>query len=228
MNTAERISVLLAEDHTIIREGLKALLADEDDIEVVGEAATGREAVSLIQKLRPAVVVMDIAMPQLNGLEAMRQIREDLPDTKVIILSAHENDLYVDRAAELGASGYLIKQTSVHFLSEAIRRVHQGHTVFSPAVSNRINERRQESLDREGPSKAKSAQLNSREAEVLQLIAEGGANKQIAETLCISIKAVEKRRAQITRKLDIHNTAGLTRYAVAAGIIESRARLSID
>ena len=228
MSAAERISVLLAEDHTIIREGLKALLADEDDIEVVGEAANGREAVRLIQKLRPAVVVMDIAMPQLNGLEAIRQIREDLPDIKVIILSAHENDLYVERAAELGASGYLIKQTSVHFLSEAIRTVHQGHTVFSPAVSNRFNERRQVHPGREGSSKAESAQLNSREAEVLQLIAEGGANKQIAQELSISVKAVEKRRAQISQKLGIRNTAGLTRYAVATGIIESRARLSID
>jgi predicted PurR-regulated permease PerM len=133
MNTAKRIRVLLAEDHTIVREGLRKLLEDAADIVVVGEAATGRQAVEFARTLHPAVVVMDIAMPLLNGLEATRQIQATMPDVKVLILSAHSDDAYVEKVLELGAKGYLIKQTSAHFLAEAIRAVHGGGTFFSPA-----------------------------------------------------------------------------------------------
>ena len=227
MNSKNRIAVLLAEDHMIVREGLKKLLEAESDIEVVGEATTGRQAVELSQKLRPAVIVMDIAMPQMNGLEATRQILKTFPDMKVIILSAHSDDAYVESATALGASGYLIKQTSAHFLSEAIRDVQKGKTFFSPTVSKRFHKRQQESLDRKGLPKADVVQLSSREVEVLQLIAEGEANKQIAESLSISIKTVEKHREHLMRKLDIHDTAGLTRYAIEAGVIESSVQLTI-
>src|SRR6478672_5263837 len=137
----KRITVLLAEDHTIVRQGLRALLEAEDDIEVIGEAQTGRQAVQLTQKLRPAVVVMDIAMPLLNGLEATRQIRRDFPETKVLILSAHSDDAYVEQVAILGAAGFLLKQTSSHVLATAIREVEKGHTFFSPAVSRRVETR---------------------------------------------------------------------------------------
>lgn len=225
--TKERITVLLAEDHMIVREGLKKLLESESDIEVVGEATTGRQAVEMAQKLHPAVIVMDIAMPQMNGLEATRQILKSFPDVKVIILSAHSDDAYVENATALGASGYLIKQTSAHFLSEAIREVRKGKTFFSPTVAKRFQKRRQESLDRKGAPKADSVRLSSREMEVLQLIAEGEANKQIAEKLAISIKTVEKHRDHLMHKLDIHDTAGLTRYAIAAGIIESSVQVTI-
>ena len=227
MKSDKCITVLLAEDHMIVREGLKRLLEAESDIEVVGEATTGRQAVELAQKLRPAVVVMDIAMPQMNGLEATRQIRTTSPEVKVIILSAHNDDAYVESATSLGASGYLIKQTSAHFLSEAIREVQKGNTFFSSAVAKRFQKRRSESLDRKGHPKSGLARLSSREVEVLQLIAEGEANKQIAEKLSISIKTVEKHRDHLMNKLDIHDTAGLTRYAISAGIIESSVQLTI-
>ncbi|MCX6992391.1 MAG: response regulator transcription factor [Kiritimatiellaeota bacterium] len=227
MKSAKHITVLLAEDHMIVREGLRKLLEVERDIEVVGEAATGRQAVEMTKKLRPAVVIMDIAMPLLNGLEATRQIRQAVPDTKVLILSAHSDDAYVERVTALGAVGYLIKQTSAQFLSEAIREVQKGNTFFSPSVSKSLRHHNSKSLDRKGRLKAKVTRLSSRELEVLQLVAEGEANKQIATELGISIKTVEKHRDHLMRKLDIHDTAGLTRYAIAAGIIESSVQLTI-
>lgn len=227
MKAENRITVLLAEDHTIVREGLKKLLEAEKDIEVIGEAASGCKAVELAKKLSPSVIVMDIAMPQVNGLEATRQILKFDPSVKILILSAHNDDIYVDRATALGAAGYLIKQTSAHFLSEAIREVKKGNAFFSPDVAKRIQKRRQASLNRRGQSQAKVPLLSSREVEVLQMIAEGEANKQIAEVLAISIKTVEKHREHLMHKLDIHDTAGLTRYAIKVGIIESSVQLTI-
>ena len=223
----KQISVLLADDHTIVREGLRKLLEAESDIEVVGEATTGRQAVEMTRKLQPAVIVMDIAMPLLNGLEATCQIRQLVPDAKVIILSAHSDDAYVDRMMALGVSGYLIKQTSAHVLSEAIREVQKGNPFFTPSISKRLRQRSQKPLDRKGMAKTRAANLSSREAEVLQLIAEGEANKQIASELAISIKTVEKHRDHLMRKLDIHDTAGLTRYAISAGIVECEVPLNI-
>lgn len=223
----KRITVLLADDHMIVREGLRKLLEDEKDIEVVGEATTGRQAVEMTGKLHPAVVVMDIAMPVLNGLEATRQIRQFAPDAKVIILSAHSDDAYVDRMTALGVSGYLIKQTSAHVLSEAIREVQQGNTFFTPSISKRLRQRSQKTIDRKGLSKTKAASLSSREVEVLQLIAEGKANKQVAADLGISVKTVEKHRDHLMHKFDIHDTAGLTRYAIAEGMVECDVRLTI-
>ena len=227
MNSAKPITVLLAEDHMIVREGLKKLLESESDIEVVGEATTGRQAVELAEKLHPAVIIMDIAMPQMNGLEATRQILKSQPGVKIIILSAHSDDAYVESATSLGAAGYLIKQTSAHFLSEAIRAVHKGNTFFSPSVAKHFQKRQDESVGRKGLPKTEGPRLSSREAEVLQLIAEGEANKQMAEKLSISIKTVEKHREHLMQKLDIHDTAGLTRYAIAAGIIESSVQVTI-
>ena len=223
----KQITVLLAEDHMIVREGLRKLLATETDLEVVGEAETGRQAVALAKKLRPAIVVMDIAMPLLNGLEATRQIRQAFPDVKVLMLSAHSDDAYVEKVLELGASGYLIKQTSAHFLAEGIRAVQKGQGFFSPAIARQIRLQNRKSLDRKGLPKAKVARLSSREAEVLQLIAEGEANKQIASELGISIKTVEKHRDHLMHKLDIHDTAGLTRYAITSGIVECDVPLTI-
>ena len=223
----QRITVLLAEDHEIVREGLRKLLEAEHDIQVVGEADTGRQAVELTKKLRPAVVVMDIAMPLLNGSEATRQIRQAVPDTKVLILSAHSDDAYIEQAIASGAAGYLIKQTSAHFLSEAIREVQKGNTFFSPSIANQLHSHYQKASERVGLVKKKGDRLTSREAEVLQLIAEGQANKQVATELGISVKTVEKHRQRLMEKLNIHDTAGLTRYAIAAGIIESSVQLTI-
>ncbi|MBI3852240.1 MAG: response regulator transcription factor [Verrucomicrobia bacterium] len=223
----KRITVLLAEDHAIVREGFRSLLKHERDIEVVGEAETGRQAVALVKTLRPAVVVMDIAMPLLNGLEATRQIRKDFPDTKVLILSAHSDDAYVEQVTELGAVGFLLKQTSSDNLATAIREVQKGNTFFSPAIAKRLNGRDRKSLNRVVRLKKGGNRLSSREVEVLQLIAEGKANKQVADELGVSFKTVDKHRQHLMAKLNIHDTAGLTRYAISAGIIESSVQLTI-
>jgi DNA-binding NarL/FixJ family response regulator len=219
------ITILLAEDHQIVREGLRRLLATEPDLKVIGEAQTGRQAVTLAQKLRPAVVVMDIAMPLLNGLEATRQIRRALPGTKVLILSAHSDDAYVEQAITVGAVGFLLKQTSSHDLSRAIREVQNGKTFFSPTVAKRLHD--QQSPARGKPRGKGVAHLTAREREVLQLIAEGTPNKQVAAELGISVKTVEKHRQSIMQKLAIHDAAGLTRYAIGAGIIESSVQVTI-
>lgn len=211
----------------VVREGLRALLEIEGGVEVVAEARNGREAVELTRKFRPSVVLMDIGMPELNGFEATRQILKAVPGTRVLILSAHDDDAYVDQVIALGASGYLIKQTSAKILSTAIREVEKGNLFFTPSISRRLNDRTQKSPDRGGVLKKLRIKLSPREAEALQLIAEGKANKQIAACLGISIKTVEKHRQHLMRKLDIHDTAGLTRYAISAGIIEGGVHLTI-
>jgi DNA-binding NarL/FixJ family response regulator len=223
----KRITVLVAEDHTVVRAGFRKLLELEDDFEVVGEAEDGRQAVAMVKKLHPAVVVMDIAMPVLNGLEATRQILKAVPSTRILILTAHNDDAYVKSATESGAVGFLLKQASARVLSEGIREVNKGHTFFGPFIAKLLPERERKSLDRAGRSKPRKAHLTSREMEVLQLIAEGKANKQIAAELGIGMKTVERHREHIMEKLNIHGTAGLTRHAVSAGIIESIVQLTI-
>lgn len=224
----QKITVILADDHTVVRQGLRALLAAEDDIEIVGEAGDGRTAVQITKKLLPDVVVMDIAMPQLNGLEATRQITHALPSTKVLILSSYSDDEYVQQLTEAGAAGYLIKQTAANELLKAIREAHRGNAYFSPSIAKRLRDQCREAFAQGQPSvKRRSDHLTTREAEVLQLIAEGRANKQIAAELCISIKTVEKHRQQVMNKLGIHDVAGLTRHAIAKGIIESNTGLRV-
>ena len=223
----KRITVLLAEDHMVVREGFRKLLEFDLGFEVVGEATDGRQAVELAKKLRPAVVLMDIAMPKLNGLEATRQVLKALPATKVLILSAHSEDAYLNKAVESGAAGFLLKQTSAHELCLAVREVEKGNTFFSPAISKRADRLNPKPPDRRTSPENKVVPLSGRELEVLQLIAEGKPNKETATELGISIKTVEKNREHIGAKLDIHDTAGLTRYAISAGIIESSVHLTI-
>jgi DNA-binding NarL/FixJ family response regulator len=223
----KRITVLLAEDHTVVRQGFRKILELEDDFEVVGEAEDGRQAVAMVKKLRPAVVLMDIAMPQLNGLEAARKILKAVPGTRILILTAHSDDAYVKNAAESGAVGFLLKQASARVLSEGIREVNKGHTFFGPFIAKLLPERERKSLDRAGRSKPRKGRLTSREMEVFQLIAEGKANKQIAAELGIGIKTIERHREHLMEKLNIHGTAGLTRHAISAGIIESSVQLTI-
>lgn len=221
------IQVMIAEDHMVVRQGLKALLEGEGDIKVVGEAENGRLAVEMAGKLRPEVILMDIAMPQLNGLEATRQILKAHPQTRIILLSAYKDDAYIEKATALGAVGYLIKQTSLDALAKVIREVHRGRVFFSPEVARHLVHPGQRLPLREDLIKKKVAHLTSREAEVLQLIAEGQSNKQAGGSLGISIKTVEKHRQHLMEKLAIHDTAGLTRYAISAGIIESSVQLTI-
>jgi DNA-binding NarL/FixJ family response regulator len=221
------ITVLLAEDHMIVREGFRKMLELEGDFTIVGEAQDGRKAVALAKKFHPNIVLMDIAMPRLNGLEATRQLHHELPAIKVIVLSAHSDDAYVKNATDSGAVGFLLKQTSAHDVCHAIREVHAGKTFFSPSISRRQERLHSRSLDRTGLPKKKTAELTSREMEVLQLIAEGKANKETAVELGIGVKTVEKHREHLMDKLDIHDTAGLTRHAIDAGIIESSVQLTI-
>ncbi len=227
MFSTQSITVLLADDHAIVRQGLCALLKMHGQFTVVGEARTGREAVNMAQALQPNVIVMDISMPELNGLEATRQILAANPAARVLILSAHNDDAYFLRMHEAGAAGFLEKLASADLVAKAIRTVAAGKPFFSAAMAKRLKEAQNLSRDRDGLAKANASRLTHREAEVLQLVAEGSANKQVADLLAISIKTVEKHRQHVMNKLNIHNTAGLTRYAIAAGIIEGKARLAV-
>ena len=215
------ITVLLVDDHNIVRQGLKALLAAEPDITVMAEAQTGREAVHLAGTLRPEVVIMDLAMPLLNGWEATRQIIKAAPSARVIILSTYDSEEHIQQAIAAGAAAYLIKQTAASDLVKAIREVRKGNAFFSPAIAQQLRQQTCRSLSGEQSTKAPNIELTFREAEVLQLIAEGFANKQIAGELGLSVKTVEKHRQQVMNKLNIHDTAGLVRHAVAKGIIET-------
>jgi len=217
----QKITVLLADDHTLVRQGFRALLEAEPDIAIVGEAGTGRQAVQLARKLRPDVVLMDIAMPLLNGLEATRQILKEIPNSKVLVLSSYSDDEYVHQLTEAGAAGYLLKEAVVNDLVKAIREVRKGRAFFSPAISKRLMDHYRETLVKGVLVRKRTDLLTQRETEVLQLIAEGEANKQIAAELSISIKTVERHRQRLMNRLGIHDIAGLTRYAISKGVIET-------
>ena len=223
----KRITVLLAEDHTVVREGFRKLLELEDDFEVVGEAENGHQAVAMVKRLRPAVVLMDIAMPLLNGLEATRKILKAVPNTRILILTAHNDNAYVKNAMESGAVGFLLKQASARVLSKGIREVNKGNVFFGPFITKLLPERERKPVEQAGRPKLRKGRLTSREMEVLQLIAEGKANKQIAAELGISIKTIERHREHLMEKLNIHGIAGLTRHAIGAGIIESSVQVTI-
>lgn len=212
-----KIRIILVDDHRILREGIRSLLEEHDDIEVIGEAEDGRSAVKLVGELQPDVVLMDIAMPQLNGLEATRQIKRDNPDVRVLILTVHDNEEYIRQVLATGAMGYVLKYAAASELLSAIRTVYRGESVLSPAITRLVIEDylrwadvKQDNTDR----------LTPREREVLQLIAEGYTNKEIAEILKISIKTVKAHRSNLMGKLDLHSQGDLIKYAIQKKIIE--------
>lgn len=214
----DKIRVLLADDHTILRDGIRSLLEDETDMEVIGEAEDGHMAVKLVKQLDPDVVLMDIAMPLLNGLEATRQIKRDNPQTKVLILTMHENEEYIRQLLAVGAMGYILKDAAARELLGAIRAVHRGEAVLSPAITRLVIEDYLRWGDLQPESDPSG--LSPREREVLQLVAEGYTNKQIAEILSISIKTVQTHRANLMNKLDLHDRGELIKYAIQKKIIE--------
>jgi len=213
------ISVLIADDHTFIREALRSLLDGDHDIRVVGEADNGRKAMELAIELQPDVLLMDVGMPKLNGLEAARQIRKLAPNVRVILLTAFGYDQYIQQMVDADIHGYVIKDSPSNLLNHAIHEVMKGNRFFSPTISRRMKTIYDELPLSSDASKA--MKLTSREIEVLQLIAEGAANKQIAGELNISIKTVEKHRQNLMDKLRIHETASLTRYAISTGVIDN-------
>jgi two-component system response regulator NreC len=214
----EKIRLLLVDDHTILREGMRTLLESQPDFEVVGEAENGRAALALTRQLAPDIVLMDLAMPLLNGLEATEQIRRAHRCVRVLILTMHENEEYIRRALAAGASGYLLKDTSSTELFSAIRAVQRGESILSPAVTRLVIE----DYLRWGDIRPEDSSngLTQREREVLQLIAEGYTNKEIAEILCIALKTVQAHRANLMSKLDLHDRAELIKYAIQKKIIE--------
>ncbi len=213
-----KVRILLADDHSIVRRGLQYLLERSPDLEVVGEAADGREAVKLATELSPDVVVMDIAMPQLNGIEATAQIVKRSPKTGVVILSMYSDEEYILRALTAGAKGYLLKDSAESDLLRAVEAVAQGKTFFSPAIAQALLEDYVRMLQQRGLKDSYDL-LTDREKEILQLLAEGKSNKEVAALLNLSVYTVETHRANLMQKLNLHNTAELVLYAVRKKIV---------
>jgi len=213
-----RITVIVVDDHEVVRVGLRTLIASDATIDLLAEACSGREAVALAKELRPEIVLMDLAMPLLNGMEATRQILQHCPTIKVLALSSYNDSEHVHQALAAGARGYLLKGMAPSDLLGALHEVHEGRRYFSPAIAERLMENQMGINQLEEATSATN--LSIREAEVLQLIAEGMANKQIANELHLSVKTIEKHRHALMDKLDLHSVADLVRYAIAKKTIE--------
>lgn len=213
----KKMRILLAEDHTIVRQGIAALLRAESDMEVVGEACDGFEAIQLAQKLAPDLVLMDIGMRHLNGLEATREIKKQFPGMKVLVLTMHENEEWIFQILKAGASGYLIKDSAMTDLTSALRAIAQGDSYLSPSISKKVIDEyiRKAKL---GEKRGVEDLLSSREREILQLVAEGNSIPQISSLLCISKKTVEAHKTHIMEKLNIRDKVGLIKYAIRTGL----------
>lgn len=217
MIAPRRTRVLIADDHTIVRHGLRAILKAELDMEVIGEAADGREVLKKVAALRPDIVVLDISMPKMNGLEVTQRLAREAPRTRVIALTMHSSEEYVYSLLKAGARGFLLKESAASDLVEALRLVRRGGTYLHPSISMKVVN---EYLKGPDPASRIASRdgLSSRECEVLRLIAEGHTSKEIAARLALAVKTIEAHRTRIMEKLRIHNVAGLTRYAISRGI----------
>ena len=209
-----KIRVLVVDDHALLREGIRALLALHDDIEIVGEATDGREAINMVHQLSPDVVLMDIAMPLMDGLEATRRIRKENPRAKVLILTQHDNREYMLSSVKAGADGCVPKRAVASELVSAIRVVHQGDSYLYPSVARMLIGDYLQHVEQDSYER-----LTNREREVLKLVAEGCTSQEIADLLCVSVKTVLSHRTNIMGKLDIHNRTELVKYAIRKGLI---------
>lgn len=216
----KKYSVLIVEDHTLLRQGLIAMISSDPALEVVGEADNGRDAIRQAAQLKPDVILMDINMPVMNGSEALTEIKHRDPNIKVIMLTAHNAEEYIRDSIKAGANGYVLKQATRDELIMGIHKVIGGKTYLTPDVADKLfNKYLSGSAVQEAPT---WEQISKREREVLKLVAEGNTNKIIANQMCVSIKTVEKHRSNLMKKLDLHNSAALTAYAIEKGIITTR------
>jgi len=216
----EKVRIVIAEDHTILREGLRSLLSSNPNFEVVGEAEDGREAIRCAEKLKPRLILTDLSMPRMNGMEAIKEIKKRSPETKVLVLTVHKAEEYILAAFRAGADGYLLKDSTHAELVIAVNKVLSGRHYISPEISEKVIEGY---LDGKKTLKSRTSweTLTQREREILKLIAEGYKNKDIAEDLCISVKTVEKHRANLMEKLDLHNVQALTAFAIERGLVSN-------
>jgi len=215
-----KIRVLLVDDHAIVREGVKMILAKEPDFEVVGEAQDGRQALELVERMKPNVVVMDISMPEMGGIEATQQVKERYAGVNVIALTMHEDESYVFKLLRAGASGYVLKRAAAQDLVQAVRAAAKGEAFLYPSVARKVVEDYLKRVEA-GEERARYDGLTEREKEILTHIAEGLSNQQIAQKLYISIKTVQTHRAHILEKLGLHDRTELVRYAIRKGLIEA-------
>jgi DNA-binding NarL/FixJ family response regulator len=215
---ASKYRIVIAEDHTILREGLKSLLSSNPDLEIVGEAEDGREAIRLVERLKPHLILTDLSMPRMNGMDAIREIKRRSVDTKILVLTVHRTEEYILETLKAGANGYLLKDSTHAELLMAVRHVLSGKHYISPGISDKVLEGY---LDARKLLKTRTSweTLTQREKEILKLIAEGYKNKEIADDLCISVKTVEKHRANLMEKLNLHNVQALTALAIEKGLV---------
>jgi DNA-binding NarL/FixJ family response regulator len=215
---AAKCRIVIAEDHRILREGLRSLLSSSSDFEVVGEAEDGREAIRCVEKLKPDLILTDLSMPRMNGMEAIREIKKQSPKTKILVLTVHKTEEYILATLKAGADGYLLKDSTHTELMMAVKSVMSGRHYISPGVSEKVIEGYIEGRKTLKPRTSWET-LTQREREILKLIAEGYRNKEIADDLCISVKTVEKHRANLMEKLNLHNVQALTAFAIGKGLV---------
>jgi len=214
-NTKKKIKILVADDHPVVRKGLQMCLAKQERLKILGEAVDGEDAVQKTKELKPDVLLLDISMPKMNGLDVTAMLRKEVPDTRILILSVHSNKEYVFRVIQAGAHGYVSKEASPEELFQAIEAVYAGETYFSAEIAQvALNQ-----LVTSGGKKEPFSQLTAREREVLVLIAEGKSNKEIASALNVGVRTIETHRERIMRRLNIHSVAGLTKFAIANGMV---------